>query len=115
MEFDVPAGRKGDCYDHYLTRIEEMRQSIRIITQAINEIPNGMMKSDDRKRANLFYQKIQISALNAYLVSTEGSSIRYSIMQRWLAVLGACNSCFACFLTLPTFQKRLMPGRGAVL
>jgi len=49
MLFDVPVGRKGDCYDRYLIRIEEMRQSIRIITQAINEIPNGMIKSDDRK------------------------------------------------------------------
>ena len=46
---------------------------------------------------------------------TEGSSIRYSITQRCLAVFGACNSCFACFLTLSTSHKRLMPGRGAVL
>ena len=49
MEFHIPVGRKGDCYDRYLIRIEEMRQSIRIITQVINQIPNGMIKSDDRK------------------------------------------------------------------
>ena len=41
MEFDIPVGRKGDCYDRYFIHIEEMRQSIRTITQASNEIPNG--------------------------------------------------------------------------
>ena len=45
---------------------------------------------------------------------TQDSSIKVSITQRYLAVSGACKSCFACFLTLPTSQKRLMPGRGAV-
>lgn len=49
MEFHIPVGRKGDCYDRYLIRVEEMRQSLRIITQVINQIPNGMIKSDDRK------------------------------------------------------------------
>ena len=48
IKFHIPVGRKGDCYDRYLIRIEEMRQSIRIITQVINQIPNGMIKSDDR-------------------------------------------------------------------
>lgn len=47
--FDVPVGTQGDCYDRYLIRVEEMRQSIRIISQCLNQMPSGMIKSDDRK------------------------------------------------------------------
>ncbi len=46
MEFDVPLGEKGDNYDRYLVRMEEMRQSIRIIRQAVREIPGGPVSVD---------------------------------------------------------------------
>ena len=49
MKFEVPTGLRGDCYDRYLIRVEEMRQSLRIISQCINQIPNGPVKLDDRK------------------------------------------------------------------
>jgi len=49
FEFDVPIGTKGDCYDRYLCRVEEMRQSMRIIEQAINKMPPGPIKTDDAK------------------------------------------------------------------
>ena len=49
MCFAVPVGSRGDCYDRYLIRLEEMRQSIRIIMQCINEMPNGMVFTNDRK------------------------------------------------------------------
>jgi NADH-quinone oxidoreductase subunit D len=49
MDFDIPVGRNGDCYDRYLIRVEEMYQSIRIIKQCIREIPEGEVKSLDRK------------------------------------------------------------------
>jgi NADH-quinone oxidoreductase subunit D len=49
MSFDVPVGTKGDCYDRYCIRIQEMRESLKIILQCINDIPEGSVKSDDRK------------------------------------------------------------------
>ena len=49
MVFDVPIGTKGDCYDRYCIRMEEMRQSLRIIMQCINEMPEGNVKLEDKK------------------------------------------------------------------
>jgi NADH-quinone oxidoreductase subunit D len=49
MDFDIPVGRNGDCYDRYLIRVEEMYQSLRIIKQCIDKIPDGPIKSLDRK------------------------------------------------------------------
>ncbi|SCZ93586.1 BZ3500_MvSof-1268-A1-R1_Chr6-3g08755 [Microbotryum saponariae] len=49
VEFDVPVGKNGDCYDRYLCRIEEFRQSLRIIDQCLNKMPEGQVKIDDHK------------------------------------------------------------------
>ncbi|XP_071273387.1 NADH dehydrogenase [ubiquinone] iron-sulfur protein 2, mitochondrial isoform X2 [Agelaius tricolor] len=49
VEFDVPIGSRGDCYDRYLCRVEEMRQSLRIILQCLNKMPPGEIKVDDAK------------------------------------------------------------------
>ncbi|MBW1926262.1 MAG: NADH dehydrogenase (quinone) subunit D, partial [Deltaproteobacteria bacterium] len=49
FEFDVPLGQHGDVYDRYLIRIEEMRQSLRIVRQAIDNLPDGPVRSNNRK------------------------------------------------------------------
>jgi NADH-quinone oxidoreductase subunit D len=48
-EFDVPVGKNGDCYDRYLVRVAEMRQSVRICKQAIQRMPDGPVKTPERK------------------------------------------------------------------
>ncbi|MDR7485583.1 MAG: NADH dehydrogenase (quinone) subunit D [Armatimonadota bacterium] len=50
-EFDVPLGKHGDAFDRYLIRLEEMRQSRRIILQALDRLPDGPWITDDRKVA----------------------------------------------------------------
>ena len=49
MDFAVPVGLYGDCYDRYLLRVEEMRQSVRIIYQCLNNMCDGEVRIDDYK------------------------------------------------------------------
>ncbi len=49
MEFNIPVGKNGDCYDRYLCRIEEMKESVKIINQCLSNLPRGPIKSMDGK------------------------------------------------------------------
>ncbi|WCR53443.1 MAG: NADH-quinone oxidoreductase subunit D [Wolbachia endosymbiont of Ctenocephalides orientis wCori] len=49
LDFDIPIGQNGDCYDRYLVRMAEIRQSISLVKQCIEKMPNGPVKTDDRK------------------------------------------------------------------
>ncbi len=44
-----PSASNGDCWDRYLVRMEEMRQSLRIMKQALDSMPSGPVRIDDRK------------------------------------------------------------------
>jgi NADH dehydrogenase (ubiquinone) Fe-S protein 2 len=78
FDFSVPVGTHGDCYDRYLIRVEEMRQSIRILEQAIETIPTGFVKADDRKlvppsRANMKFS--MESLIHHFKLYSEGFSV----------------------------------------
>ena len=49
LTFNIPVGNHGDCYDRYLVRLLEMKQSIRILDECLNKIPNGLIKNNDMK------------------------------------------------------------------
>jgi|TARA_B100000959_G_scaffold69738_2_gene73908 NADH-quinone oxidoreductase subunit D len=51
LDFDIPVGRNGDCYDRYLVRMEEMRQSLRLIRQCVEQMPEGPVMVEDNKIA----------------------------------------------------------------
>jgi NADH-quinone oxidoreductase subunit D len=75
MDFDVPVGRNGDCYDRYLVRIAEMRQSLRIMRQAIEKMPPGPIAVDDRKVApppRLEMKRSMEALIHHFKLYTEG-------------------------------------------
>ncbi|BEI31805.1 NADH dehydrogenase subunit 7 (mitochondrion) [Bryopsis sp. KO-2023] len=78
IDFDVPVGLRGDCYDRYLIRVEEMRQSLRIIMQCLNQMPPGMIKSNDRKitppSRGQFKQSME-SLISHFKLYTEGFAV----------------------------------------
>jgi len=51
LDFDIPVGKNGDCYDRYLVRMAEIKQSIKIIKQCLESLPDGEIKTEDRKIA----------------------------------------------------------------
>ena len=49
LDFEIPVGTNGDCYDRYLIRVREMRESLNIVHQCLNKIPEGPVKVDNFK------------------------------------------------------------------
>jgi len=78
LDFDVPVGKNGDCYDRYLIRITEMRESLKIINQCINKIPNGPIKTDDNKLfppTRAYMKHSMESLIHHFKLHTEGFSV----------------------------------------
>ena len=80
VEFDVPIGANGDTFDRYLVRIQEMRQSLRIVEQCRDQIPDGPIKSEEpyfiRPPAGEAYAFVEApkGELGFYIVSDGGIS-----------------------------------------
>ena len=78
FEFDIPTQQEGDCYARYLVRVEEMRQSLRIIEQALDHLPKGAYRSDDRKYVPPPRSELGVSMealIHHFKLWTEGFSV----------------------------------------
>ncbi|MBU3664286.1 MAG: NADH-quinone oxidoreductase subunit D [Chthoniobacterales bacterium] len=74
-DFDVPVGSTGDCFDRYLVRMEEMRQSVRILEQALAKMPSGPIHVEDPK--NILPKKTDVMTkmeelIHQFIITTQG-------------------------------------------
>ncbi|MDQ4076173.1 MAG: NADH dehydrogenase (quinone) subunit D [Chloroflexota bacterium] len=75
FDFEVPVGSRGDVYDRYLVRMEEMRQSLRIVDQALRDLPKGPFRIDNHKIAPPPKEEIYLSMealIHHFKLWTEG-------------------------------------------
>ena len=78
MDFQTAVGSRGDCYDRYCIRIEEMRQSLRIINQCLNQMSPGLFRSEDHKITAPSRSQIKQSMeslIHHFKLYTEGFSL----------------------------------------
>jgi len=76
VEFDVPLGKNGDVYDRYIVRINEMRQSIRIIRQCLDMLPTGPVVNADPRYA--IPEKVNV------MKSMESLAHQFVLMSKWV-------------------------------
>lgn len=78
LNFDIPIGKNGDCFDRYLIRINEMRQSLIIIEQCINLLPEGFIRLEDNKLfppSRIFMKNSMESLIHHFKLYSESFSI----------------------------------------
>jgi NADH dehydrogenase (ubiquinone) Fe-S protein 2 len=78
LNFNIPVGKNGDCYDRYLIRVYEMYESLNIIKQCLKSLPSGLVKSDDKKisppeRADMKYS--MESLIHHFKLYSEGFNV----------------------------------------
>jgi len=74
-DFDIPIGSVGDCYDRYQVRMEEMRQSVRILRQVLDTLPGGAINVVDSKSTLPGKEKVMMKMeelIHHFIVSTQG-------------------------------------------
>jgi NADH-quinone oxidoreductase subunit D len=115
-DFQIPVGKTGDCYARYLVRVEEMRESVKIIKQVLNTLPSGPVKVDDRKvsppsRAEM---KTSMEALiHHFKLFTEGYHVpageTYTVVEAPKGEFGVylvadgTNKPYRCYIRAPGF------------
>ncbi|MAG34662.1 MAG: NADH-quinone oxidoreductase subunit NuoD [Dehalococcoidia bacterium] len=88
FDFDIPVGTTGDCYERYLVRLEELRQSVRIIEQALADLPDGPILGNVPKSlrtpAGECYQRVENSRgdFGVYIVSEQNKMEPYRVKYR---------------------------------
>jgi NADH dehydrogenase I D subunit len=105
LKFKIPKGKNGDCFDRYLIRLNEIKQSLLIINQCLNKIPNGLIKSNDHKIT--FPLKTEIknsmeSLIHHFKIYTNGFNIPMN--ETYLAI-EAPKGEFGVYLVSNNFNK----------
>ena len=116
LEFNIPVGKTGDCYDRYLVRIYEMRESIHIIKQCIEKLPVGPFKVDDPRISTPDRDDMKTSMeamINHFKLFTEGYHVPagevYAAVEAPKGELGVhlisdgSNRPYRCYIRAPGF------------
>ena len=77
-DFDIPIGTVGDCYDRYLVRMEEMRQSVRIVRQVLDTLPDGPINYEDPKNRLPEKERVLMSMeelIHHFIIATQGVDV----------------------------------------
>jgi len=114
FDFEIPLGEKGDCYDRYMVRMIEMEQSLRLVEQALEKLPDGPIQSKETPRRikvekGEYYQAVESGrgAFGIYLVS-DGTDKPYRVKLR--------TPCFSNLSLISEITKGLtMPDLVAIL
>ncbi|MBF0424881.1 MAG: NADH-quinone oxidoreductase subunit D [Magnetococcales bacterium] len=78
LDFDIPVGKNGDCYDRYLVRVNELRQSTSIIRQCLEQMPDGPVRHDNFKVSTPYREEMKSgmeSLIHHFKLHTEGLTI----------------------------------------
>jgi NADH-quinone oxidoreductase subunit D len=116
LEFGIPIGKVGDCYDRYLVRVAEIRESIKIIKQCIEKMPQGAIKTDDPRIAIPERSEMKESMeemINHFKLFTEGYNVpageTYTTVEAPKGELGVylvsdgSNKPYRCYIRAPGF------------
>jgi NADH-quinone oxidoreductase subunit D len=116
MEFDIPVGAHGDCYDRYLVRMAEIRQSLEIIKQCLERMPAGPVVTDDGKIAPPSRDDMQTSMeamIHHFKLYTEGYHVPEGAVYRAVEspkgefgvylVADGSNKPYRCYIRAPGF------------
>ena len=116
IEFGIPIGKVGDCYDRYLVRVAEIRESIKIIKQCIEKMPQGPIKTDDPRIATPERSEMKESMeemINHFKLFTEGYNVpageTYTTVEAPKGELGVylvsdgSNKPYRCYIRAPGF------------
>ena len=116
MDFDIPVGKNGDCYDRYMIRIFEMYESLKIIQQAIEKMPKGPVRTEERKvaappRAEM--KRSMEALIHHFKLFTEGFHVpageTYSVVEAPKGEFGVylvsdgTNKAYRCKIRAPAF------------
>ena len=87
FDFDIPLGENGDCYDRYVVRFEEIRQAVRIVKQAVDEIPAGPLQEKVPRIVKVPAGQAYVRSENpkgemGYYIISEGGRIPYRVKIR---------------------------------